>query len=187
MRAKVLRLAVCGVFAGIVTMTGVESADARVPLADAQLDKIRGGIAIPTGLELGFGAVVRTHVDGRLLLESTLTWTDQGPVYAVTHGAETAELGKAAASAGLDLGRGQWRGLLLDGNGGATAVLHELGADRIVGAVVNTANDRRIWQEIEVTLTLPGLDRLQQQIAQERVGLQLGEALATSLRDAAAH
>lgn len=144
-------------------------------LSDAELARQRGGFMTPLGLDIGFGATVKTFVDGQLALETRLTWTDRGPL---TERSGALAQGAAASDAG-------WTATLA-GRGGETRILQDLSNGRIASVVTNTANDRDIRQETEITLTLPQLPALQQQFAAARTALSLHDAATTALRDGAA-
>lgn len=156
------------------------------PLDDVQLDGQRGGLRTPTGVEFGFGAVVRTYVDGALALESQLTWTDQGAVRSL----DARAAGAAPASVpGITLpdGAKTWSGVILPGDGGATAVLHDLDAGTVNNIILNTANNRNIRQETLVTLNLPSLDQVQKDAIAAQLTMRLSDAVGAALSEAAAH
>ena len=138
-------------------------------LTEAELAEQRGGILTPNGFEVGFGATVRTFVDGKLALETRLTWTD--------HGARTERIGDAG---GAGLGPGSWTGVIAGASGGETRVLHDFSASRIASVVVNTADNRTIRQETDIQLTLPQLPQLQAEIAVSRMASNLQAALPIS-------
>jgi hypothetical protein len=149
-------------------------------LADVVLDEQRGGLRTPDGLEFGFGAVVRTFVDGALALETQVTWGELGAVQSVEKGAPD---GLAAAS--LPDGAAGWTGLVLPGDGGVTTVLQKLDGGAVRNVILNTANNRQIRQETEVTLNVPALDQLQRDALAAQIGLRLDAAVASALGEAA--
>jgi hypothetical protein len=142
--------------------SGASAAEPPAPLAESALAQVRGGYFTAEGISFDFGAEVRTFVDDKLALESRLSLGDAG--LAATH----------AAGAGLSIGAD---GLLtLPGEGGATRVLHALGGDQLASVVLNTASNRDIRQDTALTVVVPGLDALQQQISLQRLGAQLSAA-----------
>lgn len=159
---------------------GVKSSSAA-RLTDEELADERGGIKLPTGLEVGFGASVRTFVDGALVLETRLVWTDQGAVQSQTPSA----IGPGGQGVTLSGGAESLPGVVVPGVGGSTAVLHELDAARIANIVVNTANNRNIRQEVQIDLTIPELSQFQQSALQGRANAQVLDAGNAALRDAA--
>lgn len=158
----------------------VERFDATT-LSDAELAAERGGIKLPTGLEVGFGASVRTFVDGALVLETRLVWTDQGAVQTQAPSA----VGPGGQGVTLSGGAESLPGVVVPGDGGSTAVLHELDAARIANIVVNTANNRDIRQEVHIDLAIPELSQFQQSALQARANAQMVDAVNARLADAA--
>jgi hypothetical protein len=157
-----------------------DAAPAGDRLAEPQLDAVRGGLRTPSGLEFGFGAVVRAYVDGALALESQVTWTDQGAVETET--ARAAGLAPADDPALAALG---WSGLVIPGEGGSTALLHGLDQGAVTNIVLNTASNRNIRQETLVTLNLPTLDQVRKDALAARMGSGLSDAVASALTTAA--
>lgn len=145
------------------------------PLTEAELRAERAGIMTPLGLEVGFAASVRTYVDGRLVLESWVAWSDDG-VATTTRGAD-----------GVESPAGQRMVALPGAGGGTTQVLHHIGEDRIASVVLNTANDRAIRQVTDIMLVVPELQTFQQQIAAERAAATLQSAVDAALRDGSRH
>lgn len=158
-------------------------AHAQELMSQDDMEAVRGGIMTPWGQEIGFGAVVRTYVDGELALQSQLTWTQDGPVQAHQAGAPTPNLADAAKAFGLTLDPTA-QGLLSPGqSGGATVVLHNLTEGRIAGLILNTADNRDIRQSTEVSLNIPDLAAVQQTLASQAMNAQLQSALGQALRD----
>jgi hypothetical protein len=160
-------------------------AEAEV-LSAEELGEVRGGLQTPGGVEFGFGAVVRTYVDGSLALQTRLTWTDTGPIETLEVGELTPDLVASAAAGGIVFqGGGELQGLLIQGDGGVTAVAHSISGDRIAQLVANNANNREIVQSTEVTLTLPDFAQLRQTIGFQTTDLHLRGAVDAALTDAA--
>lgn len=156
----------------VVAMTASTAAAESVALSDTELDGIRGGIRTPLGLDIGFGANMRTYVDGQLVLETQLTWTDQGPLTQNVSGGGVP--GPQPGSFSLTLP---------GATGGATQIQHDL-SDRLIASVIlNTASGRTIRQDTNVTLVLPQLADLQRQMATQRTVALLQGAVGLVLRD----
>ena len=171
------------VIAAAVALTIAAPAARAEPQAldEMQLDALRGGLRTPDGLEFGFGAVVRTIVDGGLALESQLTWTDKGAVETVTGGA-LGGLEGASLPGGASV---DWKGVVLPGDGGQTTVLHNLDGGALQNVILNTASNRDLRQETAITLNVPALDQLQRDAIAARVAASLDAAVGAALRDAA--
>lgn len=151
-----------------------------------ELEEVRGGILTPTGLEIGFGAVVRTFVDGSLVLQTRLTWSDTGPVETIEYGSPLPDISAAAAAGGVKIEGPALPGLVINGDGGVTAIAHSIGADHIGNLVINNANNRDIRQSTDITLQIPALAQMQADVAMQALDLRLQDAMRVALRDAAA-
>lgn len=179
----------CSILAALVLslIIGVGGASAQqgvgAALSDRELAAERGGLRLPTGMEVGFGASVRTFVDGALVLETKLVWTDLGATQ--TQSAPPLASQGQGGQVTLSEGAAQLPGVALAGDGGSTVVLHELSAARISNIVVNTANNRDIRQEVQIDLAIPELTQFQQAAVQERANMRMMEAVGAALRDAA--
>jgi hypothetical protein len=142
------------------------------PMTNAELAAQRAGIMTPMGIELGFAADVRTSVDGRLALETRLTWTDQG--------VQTQRTGDLAGLA--DQSAGRWTGVVPGVGGGQTQIVQDLTNGRIASVILNSASNRNISQETNITLTLPQLSQLQQQVAAGHLSATLQNAMGLALQ-----
>lgn len=140
-----------------------------VPLEDAELAEVRGGLMTPIGIDVGFAADIRTYLDGELALETRLVWTDDG--------VSTQSSGPLGVTA---TGPGVWS-VAVPGAGGSTEILHDLSANRIVAVALNTASGRTLRQDADLTLTLPGLADLQSRIAAARFSQTLSAAVDLGL------
>lgn len=179
-------LTACALLAGAPCQAG--EAFAAPVLAVAELDDQRGGFLVIDGLQVGFGAVMRTFVDGQLSLETRLTIDATGRNVVQT-GGSAAPLDAAALAAlneaGLDL-RGLASGQVqLVGDGG-TAVAHDFDAGRIASFVANAANDRSIRQETAVTVELPNHGATQAEALAGVIGLRLGDDMNAAVIGASA-
>lgn len=148
-------------------------------MADDDMDEQRGGFAAG-GIEFGFGAVITTTVDGVPVMQTQLTWTDAGAVIEriiATLGQRLEDMSPQARAAlgleGLD-GAG---GIVIKDAQGVTAMVHNVTDGALQNILVNTASDRDIRQEIDVTLTLPGFEAIQDAYNLERFGMRVGEDL----------
>lgn len=171
---------------GTTAPAAVSQLPSTPPLASAELAELRGGFLVAGGIQLDFGAVVRTYVDGQLALESRLQWTDQGAVTTQNLGSVPGAVDLAGAmdqalKAGLDieaLGSGQ--GVLLADGSGATALIQNIGRDGIQNVIVNNADGRNLRQEVEINLALPQLGALQAGSMRDRLSTQMSNDLAAA-------
>ncbi|HEY8617346.1 hypothetical protein [Phenylobacterium sp.] len=144
--------------AGAQEATSAAAPEAAGSLSEEALADQRGGIATAMGLEIGFGASVRTYVDGSLALETRLTWAPEGARMERVFESDAARSLPADVASGAPV-------VVAPG----VSVIHDVGANRIASVVLNTGNDRSIRQDTDITLHLPQLPDLQQRIAAERV------------------
>jgi hypothetical protein len=178
-----MRVAFVAIIAGLIAIPAAAAAQdlGSQPLAPDQLTAARGQLVTGGGLTFGFGAEIRTFVDGKLALESKLTLTDQGVVK--TNGEQAgAEDGAAAMAGGISLpGFDPQDVTVLPGDGGATALIQTLTADQISSVVLNTANDRDIRQVVDLTFVLPQLAETQAQSNLQSLRSNLQSALDQAL------
>lgn len=162
-------------------LPAVTGAPAAARLDDRQLADQRGGLATPFGYDVTFGAVMRTYVDGQLVLQTRLNLTAAGPVRSVEVGQVDPDVAAKAAAHGIDLaGANGFSGLVLPGRGGATAVLQNLDPSRIANLVVNTANGRDIRQDLSLDLGVSDLTGLQRSVADARLAGAVADGLAAA-------
>jgi hypothetical protein len=161
-------------------------AQERVPVSESEMADMRGGFVVAAGVTLDFGAVVRTYVDGRLALESRLTWTETGAVTTRALGdvpgvTDLAASLDQALAGGLDLRALQnGEGILLSDAQGTTAVVQNLQGG-VQNLIVNGADGRDLRQEIEITLTLPNLETMQRDYSVDRLGAAIGQDINATL------
>lgn len=140
------------------------------PLVDDELGNLRGGFFTAAGYTFDFGAVVRTTVDGQPALEQRLTWTPSGAMIEGASGMPASHL-PGIGGIGLDLSDAT----------GTTLVGHRLVDGQIQGFIVNSGNNRDIGQDIQINLTLPGFDMVQQNMLAGRLGMRIDTDMATGL------
>lgn len=170
-------------FAASPTAGAAQTAqDDAAPLSDAELSGLRGGWLTAAGVTFNFGVVMRTFVEDRLALETRLTWTPDGPVTErwsdPQHGVALGDAIDSLAAEGVNLdGLARLDGLVLDGDGGATVVLHALGEGAIQNLVLNTADNRSIRQDTQIDLAIQDLPGLQRTISVQRLGGEIGREI----------
>lgn len=147
------------------------AADLPALVSDEDLDKLRGGF-VWSGLNINFGADIRTYVDGDLLLHTVLNWTDNG-----AETVQTSAPGLTAADAdslqnGI-LANGNIRMKVGDSpvfliNDGKTAIQHDTSSG-IRNMLVNTANGLNSVQEVEARLDLSGYEGFSADLMLDRI------------------
>ena len=179
----------------LAAVLGFAVAIATIPVfsaelvSDDELADVRGGYMNAGGFEIGsFGAVMHTYVDGSLVLTSQLTLNDQGAkTNSQLGGSPNVVPLENAGSLGLNLGDIQGQGVVVLGNGGATAVIQTLNSSQVRNLVVNTAQGRNISQDTALNFVIPNLTLLQQGMAMDQLKASLDQALGTSLIAASRH
>lgn len=172
---------------GAASTAGAQDAE-PAPLSDTDLGGLRGGFLTAGGVTFDFGVVVRTYVDDRLALQTTLQWTPAGAVSEQVAGGVPGAVDLADAMDGLladgiDLtGLAEARGVALVDGDGATALIHSIGGGRVQNLILNAADGRDLRQEIQINLTLPDLGRMQQDIALHRLGAQIAGDITANMR-----
>lgn len=131
---------------------------------------MRGGFLSAGGYTFDFGAIVRTTVDGQPALEQRLSWTPDGVTIEDVSGFPSAQL-PGIGGIGLDLSDAT----------GTTLVGHRLVDGQIQGFIVNSGSNRDIGQDIQINLTLPGFDTVQQEMLIGRFGMQIDLDMAAGL------
>lgn len=166
------------------------SADvAWLALSNSDLATVRGGYFSVGGLNFDFGATVRTYVDGTLALESTLTWTPGGAqvTSASATGADLPQITTIAGVTGLSFPSSVARAVIRGSTGGDTVVLQQLGPSQISSVVLNTADNRNIRQDTDITLVLPAFSAMQHDFALRSLNSAFSDQMTAALRSSTPH
>ncbi len=154
-------------------------------LPQVELDAQRGGFAF-AGLNFEFGANIRSFIDNRLVLESIITITQEGPIQhqavslpdnmpdatQITNvvpqpvpGTPKSVITNAPPDVDLS-GLGNAMGVSVNDHKGFTAAFHEATRQRITSTLVNTANHRDLRQELEVRVNVENFRQFHQDVRQ---------------------
>ena len=163
----------------IPTLGLADDFDAAPTLDDASLDQLRGGFLLDNGVTVGLGAIVRTTIDGKLALETELSWQQQGAVISQQIGEGLAPSDSLTKTVTLP---GKTQPFVLPE--AETAIIHRVTDGSIQNIILNTASNRTIRQETDVTLTLTGFQPVQQQITAEHWSRNLASDLAIASQGA---
>lgn len=147
----------------------VEAQDELIPLSDDDLAEMRGGFLMADGVTFDFAATVHTTVNGVQVMDSRVTWTPQGAKLETLSGMTPRDL----ASGGV--------GITLKDSSGLTTIGHRLLEGELQGFILNTADNRTVTHNIDVTLTLPGFDMVQSGMVQALTGMRLSQDVANAL------
>lgn len=150
------------------------------PMSDLELGEERGGLKTPYG-EIDFGAVVRTFVDGQIALETELDWTEAGAVQSQALGILQNELDQKGLALTASLEGANPSVIIGGANGGSTTILHEVTNEQIANVVINSASNREIRLETNITLVMPDLTLLQDDLAAQQLQIGLHDAIGQAL------
>lgn len=147
-------------------------------MSDQEMQGLRGGLSIAPGIDVNFAAVITTTVNGVPALTTQLTWTDVGAFVEQTVGqvgeqidALTPEQQAALGVSGLN---GQ-NGVVIADAAGVTALVHNVTEGALQNIIINNATGRDISQSVDVTLTLPGFEMMQNSLLVEHLGFRLSD------------
>jgi hypothetical protein len=177
---------------------------ATCPVLSAdELEAMRGGFRF-AGLNFEFGANIRSFIDNQLVLESIVTITSDGaiqhqittlpdtmpglaiPPQTTNSGAQgtgavlpvsgqPSAASSVAAPSTVDLtGLGNALGVSVNDHKGFTAALHEATRQRITSTLVNTANDRKLRQEMEIRINVENFRQFQDTARQNLLNARIG-------------
>lgn len=144
---------------------------------DAELGDLRGGFAVG-GYDINFGAVVTTYVNGAPALSTNVTWTDVGAMVSQTIGAAGQNIADLTQQQRDALGIGDLDnagGVVITDASGVTALVHNVADGALQNILINSATGRDITQDVDVTLSLPGFELIQNALELERFGLHLNQ------------
>lgn len=144
-------------------------------LAESEMDDYRGGFQV-AGIEINFGAVVTTYVNGAPALTTQLTVTDVGTLIEQIFGSIGQNIADLSPDQLAALGLSELQGangLVISDTSGVTALVHNLTQGSLQNIIINTASGRDLSQQVDITLELPGFDALQQELFMEDFGFQL--------------
>lgn len=147
-------------------------------MADEEMGDLRGGLAVAPGLEVNFGAVITTYVNGAPALTTNLTWTDTGQLVSETLGQAGESINNLTPEQRSELGLGGLEnagGVVIADADGVTALVHNITDGALQNIIVNTATGRDLRQDVDLTLTLPGFEAVQDSLLLERIGIRLSE------------
>lgn len=156
------------------------SAAPTAPLADPELSLMRGGFDIG-GLSFSFGATLNTLIDGQLALQTVVTYQPGGVTTVVTPGAGVAPVvgdpGLAQlAGRGITVAPGSTP--LYATADGATALLQGLTQQGLVNATLNTAANRTVSSNTDLTLVIPNGVAFQNDVLSQHAFQNLSDQIA---------
>ena len=145
--------------------------------ADVELVQMRGGFAAPFGLEIEFGVLTRTLIDGEMVFETMLSFSGDGvpPIGpAALSSIERAVPGLAisadkASDAGVMAGLGQASfaggsgAVFMDGNGTITGIV-QAAPDRVLNLLASIGMNQQIDQQLNLIFAVKGFAGFQESL-----------------------
>lgn len=163
---------------------GLDWGDDVEVLGEAEMSELRGGIRLTPALEVNFGALVTTHVNGAPAFATQITWTQAGALVERSMGELGIRLGALTpaerGALGLE-GLDGADGVVIADASGATALIHNVADGTLQNIIINDASGRDLRQDIAVTLALPGFEAVQKTLELERMGLRLDAEMRNAL------
>lgn len=159
-----------------LALAGMPDVFMELPLIGAsELAAMRGGINL-AGLDMDFGAEVRTLIDGTLALESVVSLTESGLVSrrVVSAGADipgSIQISGDGSSPSIESvsptnvhlpGLSKAGGVAVNDNRGFTAVLNQIDGNQFLSVIVNQANGRSISHRVRIDVTIRNFKQFQQ-------------------------
>ena len=157
----------------------VVMADLPELLSDAEMDKLRGGFVV-SGLDVNFGANIRTYVNGELMLQTVLNWGEEGAQTVQTAAPGLSAVYASALQNGV-FSNGNIRMKVGDTpvyllNDGQTALVHET-SNGVRNMLINTANGFESVQEVDATLNLSGYGAFSSDMMMDRMTSALDDMM----------
>lgn len=150
-----------------------------------ELEAHRGGFVVG-GITFNFGATITTLINGVPALTTTLTWTDVGTFVEETIGEVGENINTLTAEERAELGIDGLEnagGIIITDEAGVTALVHNVTEGSLQNIIINNATGRDLTQEIDVTVTLPGFELIQDALQAELFGMQVSSDLSPFLID----
>ncbi len=143
----------------------------RRPVIDSlKLAQLRGGLSV-AGLNFTVGAVMRTLVDGNLVLESYVNlggMTGTGTPHYASNTPAFRATGSTHSSSDLKISQSM-KSFVLEDAKGYTQITHDLSQDRFLATIVNYADGRKIQSELDINVTLQNYQSLQAAAIRNRI------------------
>ncbi len=157
-------------------------------VSDAELADQRGGFTL-AGMEIRFGAEMRTYLNGDLALMTVVNWGPNGVTSSQIASGALSAARLDALQAGL-AGSGSFALKVGDtpvylANNGQTALLQRADS-AIQNVLINTASNISVTQQTEATLDLSGYQGFQTDILSSRLSDVLGSSMGAATAGALA-
>lgn len=132
------------------------------PVEEEELGGMRGGFALPGGLQVAFGFDVETRLGGQVVQRLTMPMSSLGPGGASIRVQDGESVRFVAPGAGAATAQGVF-------NNGATRIMTQAGIGTIVGVVQNSRDGQLVQQRTAVQIDIAGMSRLLDAAGQRRL------------------
>lgn len=148
-------------------------------VADEELARERGGFRWQ-GVDVQFGAEVRSYLNNTLVMQTNVSWTSTGAAMSRVVSGALSPLSAAQLQAGMLNGGGLNMRVGKDevflANGGQTAFIQRTDG-ALQNIIVNTASNVDIRQEVDAQLDLGNFQPFQAELISQRIGTSLSDMI----------
>ena len=152
---------------------------------DQQLSQMRGGFSV-AGINVAFGAVVTTMINGVTVLQTQFVATNSG-LAAIQSGPVTTTSTPLVNSPGTNVTVAQGppgagtQVVTVSAPTGSTAAIATIDSQKIVNAIVSNASNQNISQQIELNVQLSNFSSVANQMGHDQLGSQVASSVQAAL------